>query len=85
MAQQVQVEIDELVLTGFTRSQGEEIADSLRETLAHLVETDAARWHGSESIQANTIDAGKVQMRRSGRAKSTGEQIARAIYGSLPR
>jgi len=84
-AQQVQVEIGELVLTGFTRSQGEEIADSLRETLAHLVATDVARWHGSESMKVDTLDAGKVHMRRSGRVKSTGELVARAIYGSLPR
>jgi hypothetical protein len=84
-SQQVHVEIDELVLTGFTRSQGEEIADSLRETLAHLVAGDVARWRGSESINVEALDAGKVQVRRSGHAKSTGERVARAIYGSLPR
>lgn len=84
-AQQVQVEIDELVLTGFTQSQGKEIADSLRETLAHLIATDLARWHGSESMTVESLDAGKVPMRRSGRAKSTGELVARVIYGSLPR
>jgi hypothetical protein len=84
-SQQVHVEIDELVLTGFTRSQGQEIAESLRETLERLITDDMARWHGLESMNVDTLDAGKVHMRRSGRAKSTGELIARAIYGSLPR
>ena len=84
-SQQVHVEIDELVLTGFTRSQGEEIADSLRETLAHLVAGDVAGWLGSESMNVEALDAGKVQVRRSGRPKSTGELVARAIYGSLPK
>jgi hypothetical protein len=84
-SRQVHVEIDELVLTGFTRSQGEEIADSLRETMALLIAGDAARWHESESMNVGSLDAGKVQMRRSGRAKSPGELIARAVYGSLPR
>jgi hypothetical protein len=84
-SQQVHVEIDELVLTGFTRSQGEEIADSLRETLVHLVADDGARWCGSESMNVEALDAGKVQMRRAGRPKSTGELVARAIYGSLPK
>ena len=84
-SRQVHVEIDELVLTGFTRSQGEEIADSLRETLAFLIAGDAAGWHGSESMNVESLDAGKVQMRRFGRAESTGELIGRAIYGSLPR
>ena len=83
--QSYEIEIDELVLTGFTRSQGEEIADSLRETLALLIADDVARWHGSESMNVESLDAGKVQMCRSGRAESTGELIARAVYGSLPR
>ena len=84
-SQQVQVEIDELVLTGFLRSEGQEIAESLRETLGHLVASDAARWSGSESMQVEAVDAGKVQVQRSNRAQSTGERVARAIYGSLPR
>ena len=82
---QVHVEIDELVLTGFTRSQGQEIADSLRETLAHLVADDVARWHGSESMNVEFLDAGRVHVRRSGRAIFNGERVARAIYASLPR
>ena len=84
-SRQVHVEIDEVVLTGFTKSQGEEIADSLRETLALLIADDAAGWHEPESMNVESLDAGKVQMRRSGRAKSTGELVARAVYGSLPR
>jgi hypothetical protein len=83
-SQQVHVEIDELVLTGFTQSQCQEIADSLKETLTHLVADDMARWNGSESMNVETLDAGKVQMYRSGRAQFTGERVARAIYESLP-
>ncbi|MBX3330918.1 MAG: hypothetical protein KF722_10985 [Nitrospira sp.] len=84
-SQSYEIEIDEVVLTGFTRPQGEEIADSLKEALTHLVAADGARWHGSESMNVETLDAGKVQMRRSGHPKSTGELVARAIYGSLPK
>lgn len=83
--QSYEIEIDELALTGFTRPQGEEIADSLKETLAHLVAADGARWRGSDSMNVEALDAGKVQVRRSDHPKSTGELVARAIYGSLPR
>lgn len=84
-SQQVHVEIDELVLTGFSRSEGQKIAESLKETLGQLFAGDVARWSESDSIQVDSLDAGKVQVRQSGRAQSTGKQVARAIYGSLPR
>jgi hypothetical protein len=83
--QQVRVEIDELVLTGFSQSDGQAIAESVHETLSRLFAADIARWNQSDSSRADTLNAGKVQVHRSGRAKSTGERIARAIYGSLPR
>lgn len=82
---QVHVEIDEFVLTGFSRSEGQDIAESVRETLGRLFAGDAARWSGFDSMQVDSLDAGKVQLRRSGRIQSTGEQVARAIHGSLPR
>ena len=83
--QSYEIEIDELVLTGFSRSEGQEIADSLRETLGHLIASDATGWSGSDSMQVDNLDAGKVQVRGAGRAQSTGERVARAIYGSLPK
>jgi hypothetical protein len=79
------VEIDELVLTGFSRSEGQKIAELLKETLGQLFAGDIERWSESDSMQVDTLDAGKVQVQRSGRIQSTGERVARAIYGSLPR
>ncbi len=84
-SQQVHVEIDELVLTGFSRSEGQRIAESLKETLGQLFAGEVARWSGSDSMQVDSLDAGKVQVRRSGHPKSTGALVARAIYGSLPK
>ncbi len=84
-SQQVHVEIDELVLTGFSRSESLKIAESLKETLGQLFAGDVARWSESDPIQVDSLDVGKVQVRRSGRAQSTGELVARAMYGSLPR
>ena len=83
-SQQVRIEIDELVLTGFSRSEGLAIAESVRETLGRLFDGDVARWRGAASMQVDTVDAGKVHVHRSGRAQSTGERVARAIYESLP-
>jgi hypothetical protein len=84
-SQQFHVEIEELVLTGFRRSEGLAIANSLRETLGHLFTSERRRWSGSESTQVDALDAGRVRLSRSGRARSTGERVARAIYRSLPR
>jgi hypothetical protein len=83
-SEQIRIEIDELVLTGFSTSEGSAIAESVRETLSRLFEADVARWTGSNSIQVDVLDTGKIQVHRSGRAQSTGEGVARAIYGSLP-
>lgn len=84
-SQQVQVEIDELVLTGFTRSEGLGIADSLRETLGNLLAGERREGRGLESIEVDALDAGRVPLSKSGRARSTGERVARAIYRSLPK
>lgn len=84
-SKQVSVEIDELVLTGFSRSDGQTITESLKETLGHLFANDAASWSGLESVQLEAIDAGKIQMHQRGRAQAIGTRIARTLYGRLPR
>lgn len=84
-SKQVSVEIDELVLTGFSRSDGQTIAESLKETLGHLFANDATGWSGLESVQLEAIDAGQIQVHQRGRAQATGARIARALYGRLPR
>lgn len=83
--QQVHVEIDELVLTGFPRSQGSGIAEAIRETLSRLLAGEQMPWRSSEGTQVDRLDAGTVHLSRSGRARSAGEQVARAIYRSLPK
>lgn len=82
---QVSVEIDELVLTGFSRSDGQTIAESLKETLGQLFADDATSWSGLESVQLDAIDAGNIHVHQRGRSQATGARIARALYGRLPR
>ena len=84
-SKQVSVEIDELVLTGFSRSDGQTIAESLKETLGHLLADDSTTWSGSESVQLEALDAGNIHVHQRGRAQATGARIARALYGRLPR
>lgn len=81
----VHVEIEELVLTGFTRSEGLEIAASLRETLARVLADERTWGNGSDLTEVDVLDAGSVPLSGSGRARSTGERVARAISRSLPR
>jgi hypothetical protein len=83
--QAIEVEIDELVLTGFPRSQGSGIAEAIRETLGRLLAGEQMPWRSSEGTQVDRLDAGTVHLSRSGRARSAGEQVARAIYRSLPK
>ena len=83
--QAIEVEIDELVLTGFPRSQGPGIAEAIRETLGQLFAGEQMPWRGPEATQLDRLDAGTVHLSRSGRARSAGEQVARAIYRSLPK
>lgn len=83
--QAIEVEIDELVLTGFPRSQGPGIAEAIRETLGRLFAGERMPWRSSEVMQLDRLDAGTVHLSRSGQARSAGEQVARAIYRSLPK
>jgi hypothetical protein len=77
--------MDELVLTGFPRSQGPGIAEAIRETLCQLFADGQTAWEGHEVTQIDRLDAGTVHLSRSGRARSVGEQVARAVYRSLPK
>ena len=83
--QSYEIEIDELVLTGFPRSQGSGIAEAIRETLGRLLAGERMPWRSFEGTQVDRLDAGTVHLSRSGRARSAGEQVARAIYRSLPK
>lgn len=83
--QGIDVVIDELVLTGFPRSQGPGIAEAIRETLGQLFAGEQMPWRGPEATQLDRLDAGTVHLSRSRRARSAGEQVARAIYRSLPK
>ncbi len=84
-ARQVHVDIDEFVLTGFSRSEGQAIADHVRTALEHLFAGDVTRWSRSEPMDVDSLDAGRVRIRRAGHPQGTGERVARAIYGSLPK
>jgi hypothetical protein len=84
-SQVIEVEIDELVLTGFPRAQGPGIAEAIRETLGRLFAAEQMPWRGLEATQLDRLDAGTVHLSRSRRACSTGEQLARAVYRSLPK
>ena len=83
--QAIEVEIDELVLTGFPLSQGPGIAEAIREGLGRMFDGEEMPWRNPEAVQVDRLDAGTVHLSRSGRARSAGEQVARAIYRTLPK
>jgi hypothetical protein len=81
----VEVAIEHLVLDGFEPQQGQEIASTIKEKLALLIEEKGLPGEIPENLQAGQVDAGSVQVSEAAGTARIGAQIAEAIYNRLSR
>jgi hypothetical protein len=77
----IQVEIDEVVLEGFSPSDRERIGTAARQELERLLR--AGGYRAARSHQVATIDAGSFRLRPSMDAAAVGEEVARAVHRGL--
>lgn len=79
-AADVELHIEELVLTGFARSDRHRIGDAVEHELARLL--------GQNGLQGNSaavelVNAGRFKVARGARAQEIGRQIAQTVYGNI--
>ncbi len=79
------VHIDTLVLQGFKPHQTQAIARSLERELARLLAQGERPLAPAEGGDFPRLDGGRVSLAHDAGPGATGAQLARAVYGGLPR
>jgi hypothetical protein len=79
------VQIDTLVLHGFQPAQAQAIARSLERELARLLAQGERPFAPAEGGDIPRLDGGRVSLAPDAGPRATGAQLARAVYGGLPR
>jgi hypothetical protein len=78
----IELRIDELVLTGVAPADRYAIGEAIELELARLfAEEGAPSWR--RSLEVDYLNAGEVQLHAGAHPRSTGVQLAQAIYGGL--
>lgn len=79
----VELHIEELVLHGFRPGDRYAIADAVQREFTHLLDAAGATDLASGSMHVGRLDAGRFRVMPRSRSVTVGEQVARAVYGSL--
>jgi hypothetical protein len=79
----IEVQIDELVLHGFTPRERYAIAEAIQRELTALLKTRGLPGGTQHLCEREALRAPPATLRPSRRADETGTAIARAIYGGL--
>lgn len=81
----VELHIEELVLHGFPRSDRYRIAEAVELELSRLVTRVGLSPSLKQEATVDRVRGGSFQVAPGARAEATGRQIARAVFGGLPR
>src|SRR5262249_31812147 len=80
----VELHIEELVLTGFARSQRYEIAEAIGRELERLFAQSVPQSLAAGAA-VDRLDAGVVEIKPLARPEAVGAGIAQQIYGGMGR
>lgn len=81
----VDLQIDELVLDGFSSGDRHAIADAVERELSRLFAEQGAPPAITYSIETAEVDGGVFETDSVSNAETIGARVARAIYGGLSR
>jgi hypothetical protein len=81
----LEIHIDALVLEGFSSAEAHRVAAAVERELARLLAEREIPSGWTRPAEIPRLDAGSVQVHRSGGAERTGVRIARALEQSFRR
>lgn len=84
-SQNIELHIEELVLSGFPRGQRYEIADAISHELQRLFAQRGVPQSLATSAAVERVDAGVLEIERPARPEAVGTGIAQQIYGGMGR
>uniref|UniRef100_A0A7V4G691 Uncharacterized protein n=1 Tax=Desulfobacca acetoxidans TaxID=60893 RepID=A0A7V4G691_9BACT len=79
------VHIDTLVLQGFAPAQANAVARSLERELARLLAQGERPFAPAYAGDIPRLDGGRISLAHDASPRAIGAQLARALYGGLPR
>ncbi len=85
MRPRVELNIDELVLEGFSPGDRYRIGEALEKELTRLLEVRGVPESLTSGGEIEKINGGSFEVAPGARAERIGSQVARAVYGGLRR
>ena len=81
----IELHIEELVLSGFPRAQRYEIADAISQELQRLFGERGVPQSVTTSAAVERVDTGVLEIEPPARPEAVGTGIAQQIYGGMGR
>ena len=85
MKPSVEINIDELILHGFSPADRHKIGEALRSELARLVIENGISSHFSVGKNIGELNGGTFQVSKNMQAHAVGTKIANSIYGGMQK
>lgn len=79
----VEIEIGELVLEGFSPFERYRMGEAVQRELTRLFLEQGVALHLQRGGEIENVDAGAIRLEANASGESTGAQIAQAVYSSL--
>lgn len=83
MKPSVEINIDELILHGFSPADRNKIGEALRSELARLIIEKGIPAGFSEGINIGEMNGGTFKVPKNKHARAVGANVAKSIYGGL--
>lgn len=80
MQTEMEIQIDELVLHGFSPGDRYRISEAVEQELARLFAEQGRAPQPSQGREVTQVDGGAFEMARNANPETTGAQIAQSVY-----
>lgn len=77
----IELNIDQLILQGFSRQDAFYISRALRQELTRMIQEGGLPAHFSNEAQTRRMDAGDFRIKAGAKPEGIGKQIATRVYG----
>lgn len=81
----IELHIEELVLEGFSRSEGQRVGAAVERELARLLAERGLPQGLGRGGEIARMDGGKFEMRQGEIAEKVGGRVAGVVYGGMKR
>ena len=81
----IELHIEELVLSGFAHGDRYRIAEGVEQELSRLLADRGVPQSLAQDGEIASVDGGSIEVAQGSRAEAIGAQVAQAVYGGFRR